>query len=58
MTSTTSDEKMIELINVITVKPEYQQHIVDNVREFLKRIANEKPGFISARIYKSLDRSR
>lgn len=58
MNGITSDEKMVELINVITVKPEYQQHIVDNVRGFLKRIAKEKPGFISARIYKSQDRSR
>lgn len=58
MTDISDDEKTVDLINVITVEPEYQQHIVDNVQEILNQIAKKRPGFISARIHKSLDGSR
>jgi len=58
MTNISDDEKMVDLINVITVRPEYQQHIVDNVQDILNQIAKKRPGFISARVYKSLDGSR
>ena len=53
-----NDEKVIELINVITVEPEHQQHIVDNVQEILKKFAKKRSGFVSARVLKSLDGTR
>jgi heme-degrading monooxygenase HmoA len=53
-----NDRNVIELINVITVEPDDQQAIVDNVREILKNIAEKQPGFISSKVYKSLDRTR
>ncbi len=58
MTVIPSDRKVIELINVITVEPKDQQAIVDTVREILRDIAEKQPGFISSKVYKSLDRTR
>ncbi len=53
-----NDRNAIELINIITVEPEDQQAIVDTVSEILKDIAEKQPGFISFKVYKSLDRAR
>ena len=53
-----NDEKVIELINVITVEPEHQQHTVDNVQEILEKFAKKQSGFISAKVLKSLDGTR
>ena len=58
MTVISKDGKVIELINVITVEPEHQQAIVDNVREILRDVAKKQPGFISAKVHKSLDGTR
>ena len=41
-----------------TVEPEHQQAIVDNVREILRDVAKKQPGFISAKVHKSLDGTR
>jgi heme-degrading monooxygenase HmoA len=53
-----NDTKAIELINIITVEPEDQQAMVDTVSEILEDIAEKQPGFVSFKVYKSLDRTR
>ena len=55
MIDISNNEKTVDLINVIIVKPGYQQHIIDNVRDILNQIAKKRPGFISSTVYKSLD---
>jgi len=39
MIDISNNEKTVDLINVIIVKPGYQQHIIDNVRDILNQIA-------------------
>lgn len=58
MTDISNNEKTIDLINVIIVKPGNQQHIIDNVQGILNQIAKKHPGFISSTVYKSLDGTR
>ncbi len=53
-----NDEKMIVLINVISVEPEHQQRTVDNVQEILEKYAKKQHGFVSADILKSFDGTR
>ena len=45
----------ITLINLFTVKPEKQQSAADQVAEIYQTIVSKQPGFISARVHKSLD---
>ena len=48
-------EAEITLINVFSVAPEKQQSAADKVAEIYTTIVSQQPGFISAKIHKSLD---
>ncbi len=48
----------VTLINLFTVKPEKQQSAANRVTEIYQTIVSKQPGFISARVHKSLDGTR
>jgi heme-degrading monooxygenase HmoA len=52
------DSKVTTLINVFTVEPKNQQHLVDLLIETTERVMSQQEGFISANIHKSLDGTR
>jgi heme-degrading monooxygenase HmoA len=58
MIERSDDKRAVETISIITVRPRYQQHIIDNIRGLLESLARPKDGFISARISRSLDGTR
>lgn len=60
MSTATSDsgENAATLINVFTVAPETQQHLVDRLAEAIERVMRHRPGFVSANIHASLDGTR
>ena len=49
---------VVTLINVFTVAPEDQQHLVDVLVEATQAVMRKQPGFVSANIHKSLDGTR
>lgn len=51
-------ETEITLVNLFTVEPEKQQSAADKITEIYRTIVSEQPGFISAKIHKSLDGTR
>lgn len=64
MTAITNNEKLttiaksanvITLINIFTVEPENQQHLVELIVKITEDVMCKLPGFISANIHKSLD---
>lgn len=55
MTTISSEQDVVTLINVFTVKPEDQQRLVDLLAEASETAMNKLPGYISANIHKSLD---
>ncbi|WP_169154789.1 antibiotic biosynthesis monooxygenase [Brasilonema bromeliae] len=52
---TNNSESEITLVNLFTVKPEKQQSTANQVAEIYKTVVSKQPGFICARIHKSLD---
>jgi heme-degrading monooxygenase HmoA len=46
---------VVTLINVFTVAPEDQQHLLDLLVEATESVMNKLPGFVSANLHKSLD---
>ena len=58
MTTITTDNKVVTLINVFAVEPEHQQRLVDILVEATETVMNTQPGFVSANIHKSLDGTR
>ena len=52
------DSKVTTLINVFTVQPNDQQHLVDLLIEATEKVTSQQEGFISAKIHKSLDGTR
>jgi quinol monooxygenase YgiN len=58
MTNISSEKDIYVLINVFTVDPDKQQQLVDTLIETTEVWLKSLPGFISARIHKSLDRTR
>jgi antibiotic biosynthesis monooxygenase (ABM) superfamily enzyme len=58
MAFTSNEEPVVELITTISIEPKNQQHYIDNVQEILEKFADNQPGFISAKVYKSLDGTR
>jgi len=57
MTTITTANNLVTLINVFTVEPEHQQRLVEIFVEAGVAMS-KKPGFISANIHKSLDGTR
>ncbi len=57
MTVIATDNNLVTLINVFTVEPENQQRLVDIFVEAGEAM-RKQPGFISAKIHRSLDGTR
>lgn len=57
MTTFATDKNLVTLLNVFTVEPEHQQRLVDIFVEAGEAMT-KKPGFISAKIHRSLDGTR
>ena len=55
MTTISTDNKVVTLINVFTVEQENQQRLVDMLIEATEKTMKALPGFVSANIHKSLD---
>lgn len=53
MTLISSDH--LTLINVFTVEPENQQHIIDLLKDISEKTLRHLPGCISINVYKSID---
>lgn len=51
-------ETEITLVNMFTVKLEKQESAANKITEIYRTIVSKQPGFISAKIHKSLDGSR
>ncbi len=49
------NESPLTLINVFTVEPANQQRLIDLLTDGTKRSVRYAPGFISARLHRSLD---
>lgn len=47
--------KIFTAINVFTVRPERQQQLIDNLREFIDTYVKPLHGFLSASVHKSED---
>src|SRR5215216_1600899 len=58
MVTIAKDNDVVSLINVFTVAPEDQQHLVDVLVDATQAVMRKQPGFVSANIHKSLDGTR
>ncbi len=55
MTKIAVGQPVVTLVNVFTVEPEKQQHLVDVLIEATEVVMRHLPGYVSANIHKSLD---
>ncbi len=55
MITISTENKVVTLINVFTVKPDNQQKLVDMLVEATEKTMKKLPGFVSANIHKSAD---
>lgn len=53
-----SDMKILTLINTFTVEPEDQDRLIEILNEATEKVMRNFPGFISASLHASLDRTR
>ncbi len=58
MTNISRRSDIVTLINVFTVAPEDQQHLLDLLVEATGTMMSRMPGFVSANLHKSLDGTR
>ena len=58
MTQISQSNDVVTLINVFTVAPEDQQHLLDLLVEATESVMNKLPGFVSANLHKSFDGTR
>ena len=58
MTEIATGRDLVTLINVFTVAPEDQPRLVDVLVDATRAVINTLPGFISANVHRSLDRTR
>lgn len=58
MTETASGPEPVTLINVFTVEPEDQQRVVDLLTRATLDVMSRQPGYLSARVHRSLDGTR
>jgi quinol monooxygenase YgiN len=54
-TAMRTDDGLIVLINVFSVDPAEQQHLIDQWQQATDEVIRHVPGFISANIHRSLD---
>jgi heme-degrading monooxygenase HmoA len=54
-TTIRTDDGLVTLINVFTVHPDDQQHLIDRWQKATDEVIRHVPGFISANIHRSLD---
>lgn len=57
-TTISTDQEIATLVNVFTVEPGDQQTLVDLLVEATDETMRHRPGFISANIHASLDRTK
>jgi len=50
--------QLVTLINVFTVDPADQQHLIDRWRQATDDVLRHQPGFISASLHRSLDATK
>ena len=55
MTTISTQQDVVTLINVFTVAPENQQRLLDLLVEATESVMNRLPGFVSANLHTSLD---
>jgi quinol monooxygenase YgiN len=55
MANISTDNKVLTLINVFTVRPEDQQRLLDLLESATEETISKMPGFISASFHKSSD---
>ncbi len=55
MTTIAKDAEVVTLVNVFTVKPEDQRHLVTLLIEATEQTMQHLPGFVSANIHQSFD---
>lgn len=58
MSSITVNRDLVSFINVFTVEPTKQQALIDRLKLHAETLVSKQPGFISAKGYCSLDRTR
>jgi quinol monooxygenase YgiN len=58
MTTITTANDVVTLINVFTIEPQQQQRLVDVLVTATETVIGKQPGFVSANIHKSLDGTR
>ena len=58
MTTITTANDVVTLINVFTVERQQQQRLVDVLVTATETVIGKQPGFVSANIHKSLDGTR
>lgn len=58
MTTISTDNNVVTLINVFTVEPKDQQALIDLLIRATEVTMRHLPGFVSANIHKSLDGTR
>ena len=58
MTQISQSNDVVTLINVFTVAPEDQQHLLDLLVEATESVMNKLPGFVSTNLHKSFDGTR
>jgi heme-degrading monooxygenase HmoA len=58
MTQAPADCEAVTLINVFTVESERQQALVDLLAQATEEVMSKQPGYLSARIHRSLDGTR
>jgi heme-degrading monooxygenase HmoA len=58
VTTISTEQDVLTLVNVFTVAPEDQQRLLDVLVEATEGVMNQLPGFVSANLHKSLDGTR
>ena len=58
VTTISTEQDVLTLVNVFTVAPEDQQRLLDVLVEATEGVMNKLPGFVSANLHKSLDGNR
>lgn len=55
MTTISPENSVVTLINVFTVEPDRQQHLIDVLIEATESVMNKLPGYVSANIHRGFD---
>jgi quinol monooxygenase YgiN len=55
VTTISTEQPVVTLVNVFTVHPERQQQLVDALVEATEAVISKVPGYVSANIHKSID---